>query len=101
MSQQLRFNHNSDKGFGPAPNQSGLLLDILCSQSDDYIARIKNNIEKFSKYMKSDRKYALTHVQYVYRTLTNVEVFKSISSNLTKAENHFLTFLCNNKKKAL
>ncbi len=94
----MRFNHNSDKGFGPAPNQNGLLLDILCSQSDDYIDRIKNNIEKFSKYKKSGRKNALTHVQYVYRTLTNVEVFKSISSNLTKAENHFLTFLCNNKK---
>ncbi|MFV1976308.1 MAG: helicase-associated domain-containing protein, partial [Candidatus Scalindua sp.] len=34
---------------------------------------------------------------YVYRTLTNVEVFKSIISSLTKAEKHFLTFLCGRK----
>ncbi|GAX62637.1 VanRG2 [Candidatus Scalindua japonica] len=94
MCQKMLFNHNSDKGY-----DSGLLMDILSVQSDDYIIRIKNNIKRFSQYKNPGTKNTLTNVQYVYRTLTNVEVFKSISADLTKAEKHFLSFLCGKTKK--
>ncbi|MBZ0109978.1 MAG: hypothetical protein K8F52_15100 [Candidatus Scalindua rubra] len=98
MSQKMLFNHNSYKNDGLVPRKSGLLLDILCCQTDDYIIEIKHKIEKFSKYKKPGTKTALTPVQYVYRTLTNVEVFKSIISQLTKTETNFLAFLCDQKE---
>lgn len=93
MGQKMLFNHNNYKSIGPAPKESELLLDIIYNQSEDYLIRIKKNIEGFSRYKKPGTKKTLTHVQYVYRTLTNAEAFTSLFSTFSKAEKDVLAFL--------
>lgn len=93
MGQKMIFNYNNYKGIGPVPKESELLLDIIYNQSEDYLIRIKKNIEGFLRYKKPDTKKTLTPVQYVYRTLTNAEAFTSLFSTFTKAEKDVLAFL--------
>lgn len=93
MGQKMLFNHNDYKSIGPVPKESELLLDILYSQTDDFIILIENNIEGFSRYKKPGTKKTLTPVQYVYRTLTNAEAFTSLFSTFSKAEKDVLAFL--------
>ncbi|MFQ5787744.1 MAG: hypothetical protein ACE5H1_07150, partial [Thermodesulfobacteriota bacterium] len=93
IGQKMLFNHNNYKGISPAPKESELLLDILYSQPDDFIIQVKKQIERFSRYKKPGTKRTLTHVQYVYRTLTNVEAFTSLFSTFSKAEKDILAFL--------
>ena len=93
MGQKMLFNHNNYKGISPVPKESELLLDILYSQPDDFIIQVKKRLEGFSRYKKPGTKRTLTHVQYVYRTLTNVEAFTSLFSTFSRAEKDILAFL--------
>ena len=93
MEQKMLFNYNNYKGINPVPKESELLLDIIYNQSEDYLIQIKKNIESFSRYKKPGTKRTLTHVQYVYRTLTNAEAFTSLFSTFSKAEKDILAFL--------
>ena len=67
MEQEMLFDHNNYNGIDPVTQESELLLDILYSQSDDFIIQVKKMIEGFSKYETPGTKRTLTHVEYVFR----------------------------------